>query len=482
MDAPNPISRTPLPAATAAALARSAGPLAGALVAALLAVVSGAGATAPAVAVTLLALGAGVLVAGREPVWAPLLPLMGALSRVAGPLLGGALLVGAEEAGHLPGVSLAGVGAIVAGAVVATIVAAALAARMTPPERVRVVVIGGRRSTDSLARELRLAEDVEHEVVGRVTWPGDPDRRAGDVSVLGALADLPEIVTRHDAGLLLMTSEVPRLQVFEEVGRCLHLPVRLRELSGFYEERFGHVPAAEINAAWFQYIVHPNYRAKGSPAERALDVAVAGLAGLAALPLMLVLAAIIRRDGGPVLFRQVRIGEGGRPFTILKLRTMRVDAGTGWAQADDDRVTRIGRLLRKTHLDELPQVVNVLRGDMSVVGPRPEQPGFVDELEQVVPFYQRRHLLKPGLTGWAQVRCGYAGSEVGSAWKVCHDLYYLKHRSLVLNLVVLCETLRTLVADRQYTAEPASVDFILAPTSATLRALPDPASVSSAAA
>ncbi len=117
-------------------------------------------------------------------------------------------------------------------------------------------------------------------------------------------------------------------------------------------------------------------------------------------------------------------------------------------------------------------MLNVLRGEMSVVGPRPEQPAFVDRLETVVPFYQRRHLMKPGLTGWAQVRCGYAGSEIGSAWKVCHDLYYLKHRSLALNLVILCETVRTLVADPQYTAEPASVDFILAPTRTPLDAGP----------
>jgi lipopolysaccharide/colanic/teichoic acid biosynthesis glycosyltransferase len=262
-----------------------------------------------------------------------------------------------------------------------------------------------------------------------------------------------------------MTGEVPRMQVFEEIAAsCLHLPVRLRELSGFYEEVFGHVAVAEINAAWFQWIVHPKYRAGHSLGERVLDLVVAAVVGVVALPLLGLLALIIRRDGGPALFRQPRIGEGGREFTILKLRTMRVGAPPEWATESDTRVTAIGRFLRRTHLDELPQILNVLRGEMSIVGPRPEQPEFVDRLEQVVPFYQRRHLMKPGITGWAQVRCGYAGSEVGSAWKVCHDLYYLKHRSLSLNLVILAETLRTLVADPQYSAEPQSVHFILAPT------------------
>ena len=140
---------------------------------------------------------------------------------------------------------------------------------------------------------------------------------------------------------------------------------------------------------------------------------------------------LIRRDGGPALFAQVRIGEGGQRFRLHKLRTMRVgaDASAQWACPDDPRITRIGAWLRRTHLDELPQLVNVLRGEMSLVGPRPEQPEFVDRLEQILPFYQRRHLMRPGITGWAQVRCGYAGSDVGSAWKLCHDLYYAKHRS-----------------------------------------------------
>ncbi len=123
-------------------------------------------------------------------------------------------------------------------------------------------------------------------------------------------------------------------------------------------------------------------------------------------------------------------------------------------------MTRIGRILRKTHLDELPQLYNILRGEMSLVGPRPEQPEFVQQLEEVLPFYQRRHLLKPGLTGWAQVRCGYAGSDVGSAWKLSHDLYYLKHRSMAFDLAIIGETFRTVFADRRFSIEPKWVSFI----------------------
>jgi lipopolysaccharide/colanic/teichoic acid biosynthesis glycosyltransferase len=159
-------------------------------------------------------------------------------------------------------------------------------------------------------------------------------------------------------------------------------------------------------------------------------------------PLVLVLALLVRLDGGPAIFAQERIGEGGHPFRLYKLRTMLVGSGdvAAWARKGDPRTTAIGRILRRTHLDELPQLVNVLRGEMSLVGPRPEQPEFVELLERLLPFYQRRHLIRPGLTGWAQVRCGYANSERDAAWKLCNDLYYVKHRSLGLDLLLLAET------------------------------------------
>jgi lipopolysaccharide/colanic/teichoic acid biosynthesis glycosyltransferase len=140
--------------------------------------------------------------------------------------------------------------------------------------------------------------------------------------------------------------------------------------------------------------------------------------------------------------------------------TPAASVGAQWAATDDPRITGIGRVLRRSHLDELPQLMNVMRGEMSLVGPRPEQPDFVDRLEEVLPFYQRRHLMKPGVTGWAQVRCGYAGSDIGSAWKLSHDLYYLKHRSIAFDMAILGETVRTLFADRRYAIELKWVSFI----------------------
>lgn len=448
--------------------ARLAGPLAGAIVAFTQTQTDG-GPLEIAV-LSFVALLAGALLAGSEPRWTALLPFTGTFARTLGPLLGAVLLLLLQAAALLPGLGDHGAVLAASTSFLVAVLVAPLARRLTPVRAARVAVIGSGRAAESLARELRLSGVAEYEIVGRVSFPGDsPEDEVGDVELLGQLDDLGRLVERHGVDLLLMTGEPPRMAVFEEIGRsCLHLPVRLRELSSFYEDAFGHVAVAEINAAWFQWIMHPRYRARGTALDRALDLTVIALVALPVLPLLGLFALIIRRDGGSVLFRQVRIGEGGRPFTIYKLRTMREGVDSEWAMASDSRVTGIGKFLRKTHLDELPQLFNVLKGDMAIVGPRPEQPAFVEQLEQVIPFYQRRHLMKPGLTGWAQVRCGYAGSEIGSAWKVCHDLYYLKHRSFGLNLVILFETVRTLVADAQYTAQPTSVDFILAPTRSEL--------------
>ena len=394
-----------------------------------------------------------------------LLPLVAFLARCAPAVAGAAiiysvhLLTGVPD--HLTWVTL------VLAAFLASLPAAFLT-QLLPPERpVRAALVGSGVSAEMLSRELMVAGLRDYRLVG-VIETGDQELPARDdgLVVLGHLSALGQTVERHGIELLLFTGDAPRLAVFEEMARsCLDLPVRLWEMAGFYEETFGHVPVAEINAAWFQYIMHPRYRVSGGAAKRVLDVVVAVLLGIFTAPLIALLALLIRRDGGPALFRQERIGESGRPFTLVKLRTMRVgaDERPQWASVDDDRATPIGRLLRKTHLDELPQLWNVLRGDMSLVGPRPEQPTFVERLEEAIPFYSRRHLVKPGVTGWAQVRCGYAGSDFGSAWKLCHDLYYLKHRSFWLDCAILIDTLRTMVADPQYDVEPVGVSFILRP-------------------
>jgi lipopolysaccharide/colanic/teichoic acid biosynthesis glycosyltransferase len=178
---------------------------------------------------------------------------------------------------------------------------------------------------------------------------------------------------------------------------------------------------------------------------------VACTALLVFLPLILLICLALRISGGPVLYRQTRSGEGGKPFQVVKFRTMVRDAETGvavYASASDPRVTRVGRILRRTRWDELPQFWNVLRGEMSVVGPRPERPEHVSLLEREVPYWNRRLLLKPGITGWAQIHLGYTDNVSGAASKLSYDLYYLKHRSLSFDVLILIATLRLLLTGR----------------------------------
>jgi lipopolysaccharide/colanic/teichoic acid biosynthesis glycosyltransferase len=454
-------SETPL--ATAARLALP--PLTAAVVFALL---SGEGVLPGALALIAFAIPVGL--ANRHAPWENLLPTLPWARLVAVTVTGLVLLAGLlaiHTPSRLPISDL--LAAAAASGVAGLLTFAALGLCSSDRGRVRTAVIGPPLIADGLVVELELANVSRYDVIGRIAIDDTPavdgtlapgtDR----VPLLGQLTELGALVVQHDIDLLILSNGTPRLRVFEEVTRsCLHLPVRLWELSGLYEETFGHVPGAEINASWFQYIIHPHYRCRSSASKRILDFVLATAMVVATAPLLLILMLLVRRDGGPSLFMQRRVGEGGRPITIYKLRTMRVGSPETWAIADDDRVTRIGRVLRRTHFDELPQLLNVIRGDMSLVGPRPEQPQIVDRLEQLLPYYERRHLIKPGLTGWAQVRCGYAGSELGTAWKLCHDLYYLKHRSVAFDLAILAETISTCIVDHQYSLEPRTIRFILA--------------------
>jgi exopolysaccharide biosynthesis polyprenyl glycosylphosphotransferase len=393
--------------------------------------------------------GVGVSRATRR---AAMLPLTRAVIAAAQPLAaGGALLIGGSLAG-LAGpawqIALASSGAAAA----AALFSHRQRTRHPVPDE-RVVVVGPADAAGRLRRELADAGRAGYVMVGSIEVEDDPRGTEGYGELLGTIAALDALVEEHAVDLLLVAPGAARPEVYERIADCcLDRPVGVCELTEFYETTFGHVPAAEIDGAWFRHVMHPSFHSPDTAAKRALDLTVALSVALIFMPVLLVCAALIKlHDGGPVFFSQRRIGAGGRPFTLFKLRSMRVEpVTTAWSSAHDPRVTPIGRLLRRTHIDELPQLLNIVRGEMSIVGPRPEQPEFVERLEHGLRYYDRRHLIKPGLTGWAQVRCGYAGSDEGSALKLCHDLFYLKHRSFGLDLAILLETVGTLVADSQF--------------------------------
>ncbi len=355
----------------------------------------------------------------------------------------------------------------VVGAWVVTALGAWLVHGFRRDRQVRVAVIGSHEFARSFEAELEAVGAHGYGVVGCI----DPEGACGDEAVagircLGSLDGLRDPIVANGIELLVLgpldpssaddagddgqfrVSGVSRLEVFERVADdCLDLPVSMIEAGQLYEELFGHVPLGTTTSAWFQYLLHPRYRASWPLSKRILDLALGAVAALIALPPLLIAAIAIKlTDRGPVLHRQVRMGAGGNPIELIKLRTMRVHTdGPVWTDDEDERITPVGRFLRRTHVDELPQIWLVLKGEMSLVGPRPEQPSLVSDLEMRFSYYDRRHLVKPGITGWAQVRCGYSGSEIGSAWKLCHDLYYLKRRSVLFDLLIMLETLSTVV-------------------------------------
>jgi lipopolysaccharide/colanic/teichoic acid biosynthesis glycosyltransferase len=350
------------------------------------------------------------------------------------------------------------------GAWLMTILGAWVAHSFRADRELPIAVIGSHEFAHGLQAELDAVGVRGYRVVGCI----DPEEscatpNAAGVRCLGSLSLLRSTVLRHGIELLVLgplspaqdpavgdggASEggVSRLDVFERVAdACLDLPVSMIDSGQLYEEVFGHVPLGTTNAAWFQYLLHPRYRAGWPISKRLLDLSLGLVASLIALPVLVLSALAIKlQGGGPVLHRQRRIGERGREIVVIKLRTMTPHDDGGvprWTASDDERVTTVGRLLRRLHIDELPQLWLVLKGQMSLVGPRPERPEIVTELESWFSYYDRRHLVKPGITGWAQVRCGYAGSHIGTAWKLCHDLYYLKRRSTVFDLLIMAETL-----------------------------------------
>jgi len=411
------------------------------------------------------AVGGGYLLAGyvsaRAARWRWLLPLAGTLSALAFPLIG---TVASAAALYAVGEPVDAATLWVAAFESAVIVF--FGYRVTRgTTRIRIGVIGTPAAATRLKTELERSGGEDFEVAATITpddWELDPAALEGPY--LCSLREIGRAIDDRDLEVLVVTQEFPREKIDRSLfGEVIARPVEVMMLREFHEKRFGLVPLAEVDYAWFTNLAGVHHRPVARAAKRVIDVAVSLPILLALLPVMALLALAIRRDGGPALYRQERVGRNGRRFTILKLRTMTDDpeAAATWTDAEDVRITRIGRTLRRAHLDEAPQLWNVLRGEMSFVGPRPEQPSYVAELNERIPFYNQRHIVKPGLTGWAQVRAGYSGSLEGTAVKLSNDLYYIKNHTLSLDLVIFVETLRAFVADSQYELEEPTRETVL---------------------
>jgi sugar transferase (PEP-CTERM system associated) len=322
--------------------------------------------------------------------------------------------------------------------------------QMEPRER--LLIVGTSPAAVDLARELfDRRHDLGVDIVGFVD--PDPTRKGSPVlnpGVIGTLDDIPAIVRERQVDRVVVSladarGKLPMQQLLE-----MKLDgVNFDHLPSVYEKYTGKIAIENLRPSWIVFSGGFQKSQAATTVKRLVDVAVASLALIATLPIMLAVALAVRlTSAGPVLYHQRRVGLRGVPFTVHKFRTMRQDAeaesGPVWAlKHGDPRTTAIGRWLRRARLDELPQLVNVLRGEMSLVGPRPERLEFVHELTMQIPYYGQRHVVRPGLSGWAQVRYTYGASTEDAVQKLQYDLYYIKNQSLSLDLYIMLETIKT---------------------------------------
>jgi sugar transferase (PEP-CTERM system associated) len=319
----------------------------------------------------------------------------------------------------------------------------------------RVLIVGTSPMAVELARETHERRDAGYRVVGFTS--SDPEligQSLFNPKVIGLSKDLEEIVKSEKIDRIIVAMAQRRGQF--PTDQLLHLSlsggVSIEEGASFYERLTGRVHLDMLRPSWLIFS-GPGQQARVRALLRtAVHRGVALFLGLLSLPIVALTALLVKLESrGPVFYKQERVGENGRTFLVIKFRSMRVDAeknGPVWAAQGDTRVTRVGRVIRKLRVDEIPQFWNILRGDMNFVGPRPERPHFVAQLAEEIPFYEQRHLIAPGLTGWAQIKYPYGSTIEDARQKLQYDLYYIKNQSLSLDAVIIFETIKTVVFGR----------------------------------
>jgi sugar transferase (PEP-CTERM system associated) len=317
----------------------------------------------------------------------------------------------------------------------------------------RVLLVGTGPVARLVARQIRAQHDFAYHIVGCVTESSDAETEGLDMPLLGTSADVSLLVMRHQIDRVVVSLSDRRGHLpIQELLRAKLSGVRIEDAATTYERISGKILTDGLAPSWL--IFSDGFQASRGTrvVKRLVDVVLAAIGLVLSAPLMLLTAIAVWLDSpGPILYRQVRVGENDSLFTLCKFRSMRSDAERGkpiWATNNDARVTRVGRFIRLTRLDELPQLINVLRGDMSFVGPRPERPYFVQQLAAEIPFYAERHAVKPGVTGWAQVKYRYGSSVEDAMEKLRYDLYYIKHLSIGFDLTIVIDTVKVILCAR----------------------------------
>jgi sugar transferase (PEP-CTERM system associated) len=316
----------------------------------------------------------------------------------------------------------------------------------------RVLFVGTGETARKVARQILDQHAFAYRIVGFID---DDASRIGErivnPAVVGTPGDIDRLVAEHQIDRIVvgLSDRRGKLPV-EELLRAKMAGIRVEDATTTYERVTGKILVDDLRPSWL--IFSDGFRVSRVTRlmKRTIDLTLSLLMAVLALPLMAITTVLVFiEDGRPVLYRQERVGENGRGFVLTKFRSMRKDAEQGgtpiWAKDGDARITRVGRFIRKTRLDELPQLWNVIRGDMSFVGPRPERAFFVEQLSREIPFYQQRHAVKPGLTGWAQVKYRYGSSREDAMEKLRYDLYYIKHLSVIFDLTIVFDTVKVVL-------------------------------------
>jgi sugar transferase (PEP-CTERM system associated) len=319
----------------------------------------------------------------------------------------------------------------------------------------RILVVGAGANAVEVAREVLDRPDAGYRIVGFVdVGPELVGKSLINPRVIGMTSDLDGIVKRENVDRIVVAMGERRGQF--PTDKLLHLSltgdVSIEEGASFYERLTGRVSLSMIRPSWLIFSGRGRQARIAGLFRTGMHRFIALVGAILSLPIALVTAIMIKLESpGPVLYKQERVGRNGRPFVLMKFRSMGVDAekeGPVWATTGDDRATRIGRVIRKIRVDEIPQFWNILRGEMSFVGPRPERPHFVSQLAQEIPYYEQRHLIAPGLTGWAQIKYPYGASIEDARQKLQYDLYYIKNQSLILDAIIMFETIKIILFGR----------------------------------
>jgi sugar transferase (PEP-CTERM system associated) len=316
-----------------------------------------------------------------------------------------------------------------------------------------ILIVGTGDTARDIAKRILNKEKVGYRIAGFISE--DDSLKVGtsliNPKVLGTFDQICEIVEREDIGKIIVAISERRGRLpLETLLRCKLKGLKIEEDAAFYEGINGKIRLENLKPSWL--IFSDGFRKSWTSVaiKRLSDIFTAGSGLIIMSPIMFLTAILIKLDSkGPVFFKQERVGLEGDGFALLKFRSMKEDAeqksGPVWAKKDDDRITRIGRIIRKTRLDELPQLINVLKGDMSLVGPRPERPFFVAQLKEKIQYYSLRESVRPGVTGWAQICYSYGASVEDAFEKLQYDLYYIKNMSFLLDLTIIFETLRVVL-------------------------------------